>query len=123
MKDYAIYMLDADGVVATWNSGAERIKGYRADEVLGRHFSLFYPPELRSSDLPGRELRIAATEGRYEEEGWRARKNGERFRASVVLSAIHDPVQRRAAGLREDHARPHGAATHGGADAIRRRAG
>ena len=91
VKDYAIYMLDADGMVATWNAGAERIKGYPAHEVIGQHYSLFYPPELRASGLPAQEIHIAATEGRYEEEGWRVRKNGERFRASVVLNAIHDP--------------------------------
>ncbi len=92
VKDHAIFMLDPDGLVATWNAGAERIKGYRASEVLGVHFSLFYPPELRASDHPAEEIQIAASQGSYEEEGWRVRKNGERFWASVVLTAIHDPV-------------------------------
>lgn len=92
VNDYAIFMLDPDGKVATWNSGAQRIKGYRANEVVGKHFSIFYPPEHAHTDRPERELRIAATEGRYQEEGWRIRKNGERFWASVVLTAIRGPV-------------------------------
>jgi PAS domain S-box-containing protein len=91
VKDYAIFMLDAEGYVLSWNPGAERIKGYSADEIVGRHFSTFYPPELTAIGHPARELDIARTLGRYEEEGIRVRKNGERFWASVVLSAVHDP--------------------------------
>ncbi len=92
VKDYALYMLDPDGKITTWNVGAERIKGYRAGEILGKHFSVFYPPEAIAARQPERELEIAAKVGRYEEEGWRLRKNGERFWGSVVLSAIVDPV-------------------------------
>jgi PAS domain S-box-containing protein len=90
VKDYAIFMLDVDGRVSSWNSGAERINGYRADEIIGRHFSAFYPPEARAIDWPAHELRVARLEGRYEEEGWRIRKDGSRFLASVVISPVHD---------------------------------
>ena len=90
VKDYAIFMLDPDGTIATWNTGAQNIKGYRADEVIGRHFSLFYPDEDVAAGRPERELRIAAAEGRYEEEGWRVRKDGQRVWANVVLTAVHD---------------------------------
>ena len=89
--DYAIYMLDADGRVATWNPGAERFKGYTADEIIGQHFSRFFQPEDRESDLPGRALREAAREGRFEAEGWRVRKDGSRFWAHAVLDAIRTP--------------------------------
>ena len=92
VKDYAIFMLDPGGTIATWNSGAERINGYRADEVIGKHFSIFYPATDIEAGRPERELRIARAEGRYEEEGWRIRKNGDRFWASVVLTAIHAPA-------------------------------
>jgi len=88
--DYAIFMLDRDGIVTNWNSGAERIKGYRAEEIVGQHFSRFYTPEDRASGAPARALGIAMREGRYEAEGWRLRKNGERFWASVVIDAIYD---------------------------------
>ena len=82
-----IFMLDPDGRVATWNAGAERIKGYRAEEIIGQHFSRFYPPEdIAREQAPARELEIAAREGRYEEEGWRVRKDGSRFWASVVIA-------------------------------------
>ena len=88
IHDFAIYMLDAEGRVATWNPGAERFKGYRADEVLGEHFERFFTPEDRSTDLPRNALRIAAREGRMETEGWRVRKDGTQFWAHVVLDAI-----------------------------------
>ena len=88
--DYAIFMLDAEGYVANWNSGAQRIKGYTADEVIGRHFSMFYTDEDRQAGLPARGLRIAAESGRFEKEGWRVRKDGSRFWANVVLDAIRD---------------------------------
>ena len=88
--DYAIFMLDRDGIVTNWNSGAERIKGYRADEIVGQHFSRFYTPEDRASGVPARALATAMREGRYEAEGWRLRKNGERFWASVVIDAVYD---------------------------------
>jgi PAS domain S-box-containing protein len=90
VRDYAIFMLDPGGHIASWNSGAEAIKGYKADEVIGKHFSIFYTPEEAAAGRPERELRIATAEGRYEEEGIRVRKNGERFWANVVLSAIRD---------------------------------
>jgi PAS domain S-box-containing protein len=92
VKDYAIFMLDPTGRITSWNRGAERIKGYRADEILGAHFSLFYPLDAIAARHPEHELDVANREGRYEEEGWRLRKDGERFWASVVITAIHDPV-------------------------------
>jgi PAS domain S-box-containing protein len=86
--DYAIYMLDPSGVVTNWNVGAERLKGYTADEIVGHHFSKFYTKEDRTTGLPARVLDTAAREGRYEAEGWRVRKDGGRFWASVVVDAI-----------------------------------
>jgi PAS domain S-box-containing protein len=88
VSDYAIYMLEPTGHVATWNPGARRFKGYEAEEVIGRHFSAFFTEEDRASDLPGRILRTAAEEGRFESEGWRVRKDGTRFWAQVVVDPI-----------------------------------
>ena len=88
--DYGIFMLDPDGRIVTWNLGAERLKGYSASEVIGQHFSIFYPEEARARRCPDEELRRAAVDGRYEEEGWRLRKDGSRFWASVVITALHD---------------------------------
>jgi PAS domain S-box-containing protein len=90
VKDYAIFMLDPQGQVLTWNSGARLIKGYEAHEIIGAHFSRFYPPEALARDLPGHELRVASAEGRFEDEGWRVRKDGSMFWANVVLTAIYD---------------------------------
>jgi diguanylate cyclase (GGDEF)-like protein/PAS domain S-box-containing protein len=90
VRDYAILMLDVDGNVATWNAGAERFKGYRADEIIGRHFSTFYPSEDIAAGKPARELEIAAAEGRLEDEGWRLRRDGSRFWANVVITALRD---------------------------------
>jgi PAS domain S-box-containing protein len=90
VKDYAIFMLDGRGVVQTWNTGARRIKGYAADEIIGSHFSRFYPEEELRARKPERELEIAARSGTYEEEGWRLRKDGTRFWASVLITAMHD---------------------------------
>jgi formate hydrogenlyase transcriptional activator len=90
VKDYAIFMLDAHGAVKSWNEGARRIKGYAAQEIIGRHFSCFYPPEIVERGMPDEEIRIAAEEGRWEGEGWRIRKDGSRFWANVVLTALHD---------------------------------
>jgi len=92
LTDYAIIMLDRDGYVSNWNPGAQRIKGYAAEEIIGKHFSIFYTPEDRASGVPEQALDIVRKEGRYEVESWRLRKNGERFRASVVMDAIrgHD---------------------------------
>jgi PAS domain S-box-containing protein len=89
VTDYAIYMLDAEGYVRTWNPGGERIKGYGSDEIIGCHFSRFYCEEDVATGLPARNLRTARTEGRYAGEGWRLRKDGTRFHASVVI----DPIQ------------------------------
>ena len=89
--DYAILMLDVEGNVTTWNPGAERFKGYQAEEIIGRHFSVFYPPEDAAAGKPGRELEVAAAEGRLEDEGWRVRKDGSRFWANVVITALRDP--------------------------------
>jgi PAS domain S-box-containing protein len=86
--DYAIYVLDPTGIVTTWNSGAEKIKGYRASEIIGRHFEVFFLAEDRAEGRPQRELGIAASEGRYDEEGWRVRKDGSRFWAHVVVTAL-----------------------------------
>jgi PAS domain S-box-containing protein len=91
VQDYAIFMLDVSGVVVSWNAGAERIKGYRADEICGRHFSVFYPPQDVEAGKPAEELRIAAEAGRLEDEGWRVRKDGSRFWAVVVMTAMRDP--------------------------------
>ena len=94
VKDYAIFMLDPSGRVATWNAGAERIKGYRADEIIGQHFSRFYPPAEVLAGKPGHELEVAGREGRFEDEGWRLRKDGTRFWANVIITALHDPSGR-----------------------------
>jgi len=88
VQDYAILMLDPEGRITTWNEGAERIKGYRAEEIIGEHFSKFYPPEAVAQDKPSQELKIAAEQGRFEEEGWRVRKDGSLFWASVVITAL-----------------------------------
>jgi len=90
VKDYAIFMLDPQGVVATWNAGAQLIKGYRPQEIIGRHFSCFYSDEEVRSGKCERELAIASREGRFEEEGWRVRKGGSRFWANVVITAVRD---------------------------------
>ncbi|MBY3313415.1 hybrid sensor histidine kinase/response regulator [Rhizobium laguerreae] len=90
VSDYAIYMLDPDGNVSSWNFGAERIKGYRPQEIIGRHFSTFYTPEDREAGVPQTALDIARAEGRFEREGWRVRKDGSRFWASVVIDVIRD---------------------------------
>jgi PAS domain S-box-containing protein len=91
VKDYAIFMLDETGRVASWNAGAERIKGYAAEEIIGQHFSVFYSAQDLLSGKPARELDVATAEGRYEEESWRVRKDGSRFAASVVITAVRDP--------------------------------
>jgi two-component system, sensor histidine kinase and response regulator len=90
VQDYAIYRLDREGHVTSWNAGAERIKGYQAAEILGRHFSCFYTPEDIAAGKPAAELQIAAAEGHFEHEGWRLRKDGSRLWANVLISAIRD---------------------------------
>src|SRR3984885_11897030 len=90
VREYAIFMLDASGHVLTWNAGAERIKGYRADDIIGQHFSRFYPPEALARGLPEQELQIASRTGSFEDEGWRVRKDGSLFWANVVITAMRD---------------------------------
>ncbi len=86
--DYAIFLLDTNGKVMTWNAGAERFKGYRAEEIIGQHFSVFYPPEDVAAGKPEHELAAAASHGHVEDEGWRVRQNGTRFWANVVITAV-----------------------------------
>ena len=88
VRDYAIFALDATGHVLTWNAGAEHLKGYKASEIIGRHFSVFYPPEDVAAGKPGVELVGAARDGRFEDEGWRVRKDGTRFWANVIVTAL-----------------------------------
>lgn len=90
VQDYAIFMLDPEGHILTWNQGAERIKGYRASEIVGKHFSVFYPEEDNRRGKPAWELAIAAKEGRFEDEDWRLRKDGSRFWANVIITAVKD---------------------------------
>src|ERR1700687_650381 len=94
VQEYAIFMLDVLGHVTTWNTGAERIKGYGISEIIGKHFSVFYPEEDIRAGKPQRELEIAAKEGRLEDEGWRLRKDGSRFWANVVITALRDKAGR-----------------------------
>src|SRR5215208_1773125 len=90
VTDYAIYLIDPNGIVASWNRGAQRFKGYTEEEIIGEHFSRFYTDEDRQSGLPVRALETAAREGRFETEGWRVRKDGTRMWADVVIDAIRD---------------------------------
>jgi PAS domain S-box-containing protein len=90
VRDYGLFNLDLDGTVTTWNEGAERIAGYRADEIIGRHFSVFYPADDIAADKPARELAIVRRDGRFEEEGWRLRKGGQRYWSNVVITAIYN---------------------------------
>jgi PAS domain S-box-containing protein len=90
VQDYAIFMLDPRGNVSTWNAGAERIKGYKASEIIGKNFSTFYPDHDVRSGKPAMELEVAAREGRFEDEGWRVRKDGTRFWANVIITAVRD---------------------------------
>jgi len=89
--DYGIFLLDTEGHVVSWNTGAQRLKGWRREEILGRHFSTFYPPEAIATGWPQEELRRAVRDGRFEDEGWRLRKDGTRFWANVVITALRDP--------------------------------
>jgi PAS domain S-box-containing protein len=90
VEDYAIFMMDSRGIITSWNKGAERIKGWQAHEIIGKHYSVFYPPEEIDGGRPDRQLVIAAQENHFEDEGWRVRKDGSRFWASVVISPIRD---------------------------------
>src|SRR6185369_8490663 len=88
VKDYAVYVLDPLGNVASWNQGAERIKGYTAFEILGKHFSLFFTLQDIQAGKPEQEMQIAIQEGQFQGEGWRVRKDGSQFWANIVLTAI-----------------------------------
>jgi PAS domain S-box-containing protein len=90
VRDYAVFMLDTEGRVTTWNSGAQSMKGYTAEDIIGQHFSRFYTPEAIAADQPHRALEIAKREGRYEEEGWRVRKDGSHLLANVVFNTVYD---------------------------------
>jgi len=92
VQDYAIFMLDPEGRVSSWNAGAQRIKGYQASEIMGKHFSAFYSDEDREAGKPQRALEIAARDGRVEDEGWRVRKDGSKFWANVVVTALREPA-------------------------------
>ncbi len=91
VQDYAIFLLNPDGIIMTWNAGAERIKGYKASEIIGESFERFYSRDPRESGWPKRELEIAKSVGRFTDEGWRVRKDGSTFWASVVITALRDP--------------------------------
>src|SRR5689334_23483059 len=90
VQDYAIFALDKEGYIRSWNAGAQRFKGYTAEEAIGKHFSIFYPRELVAEGFPEFELRTATNTGRFEDEGWRIRKDGSRFWANVVITALRD---------------------------------
>ncbi len=90
VRDYAIFMLDPQGYIGSWNLGAQLLKGYTANEIIGKHFSIFYPPEDLAAGKPAHELEVATREGRYEEEGWRLRKDGTSFWANVLITALFD---------------------------------
>ena len=94
VQDYAIFMMDPEGRIVSWNAGAERIKGYKADQIIGRNFSCFYPPEEIERGRPAEVLRMAAGTGRHEESGMRVRRNGSRFLASVAITALRDTAGR-----------------------------
>lgn len=90
VKDYSIIMLDPTGHVMTWNEGAQRIKQWKPEEIIGKHFSAFYPPEALQKGFPAYELQSATRDGRFEDEGWRVRKDGSRFWANVIITALHN---------------------------------
>jgi PAS domain S-box-containing protein len=90
VRDYAIFMLDPQGIVLTWNAGAEALKGYQASEIIGQHFSKFYPEDAIAKNWPAHELSVATAEGRFEDEGWRLRRDGSQFWANVVITAVRD---------------------------------
>ena len=106
VTDYALIRLDAHGVVSGWNAGAQRIKGYAEYEIVGRHFSCFYTVADRAAGVPERALATAATSGTFTAEGWRVRKDGSLFFASVVIDAIRDE-EGEPHRFRKDHARHH----------------
>jgi PAS domain S-box-containing protein len=89
VEDYAIFMLSPEGIIASWNAGAQRSKGYRAEEIVGQHFRVFYTPDKQAERHPEHELELALRDGRYQEEGWRVRKDGSQFWANVIITAIY----------------------------------
>src|SRR2546430_7184442 len=91
VRDYAIFMLDGAGRVLTWNAGAQRLKGYRAEDIIGKHFACFYPTDAVEAGTPARLLALAARDGRVEDEGWRVRQDGSRFWADVIITALREP--------------------------------
>ena len=90
IKDYAIFMLNPQGIIVSWNEGAKRIKGYTANEIIGKHFSIFYTQEDLDDKKPERELKIAIATGKYEEEGWRVRKDGSLFWVNVIITTVYN---------------------------------
>ncbi len=92
VSDYAIFMLDTTGHILTWNIGAQRIKGYKAGEITGKHFSVFYPSQAVADKFPEYELKKAKEDGRFEDEGWRLRKDGSTFWANVVITAVYNKL-------------------------------
>ncbi|NUO71999.1 MAG: PAS domain S-box protein, partial [Frateuria sp.] len=92
VTDYGIFLLDTSGHIVSWNSGAQKLKGWTREEILGRHFSIFYPRDAIERGWPDEELRRATADGRFEDEGWRVRKDGSRFWANVVITALRDPA-------------------------------
>ncbi|HET8744063.1 MAG TPA: PAS domain S-box protein, partial [Ramlibacter sp.] len=92
VTDYGIFMLDPEGRIVSWNTGAQKLKGWHRDEILGKHFSIFYPPDAVASGWPQEELRLARQRGRFEDEGWRVRKDGTRFWANVIITALYGPM-------------------------------
>ena len=111
VEDYAIFTLDPAGIIQSWNRGAERIKQYAAGEIVGRHFSEFYPETDRAKRLPEEELETATREGRFEDEGWRLRKDGSQFWAGVTITAVRSATGEAREGVRT--ARDRGAALFG----------
>ena len=91
IEDYAIFLLDPNGIVMSWNKGAERNKGYKSSEIIGKHFSIFYTQQDVDAQKPQKELEIAQRIGRIEDEDWRVRKNGSRFWANVIITALRNP--------------------------------
>ena len=91
VRDYAIFILDLEGRVTTWNAGAQRIKGYAPEQIIGKHFSVFYPPDVDAETICEAELELATRDGRFEGEGWRIRQDGSRFWANVVITALRRP--------------------------------
>ena len=113
--DYAIFMIGPEGHILSWNAGANRLKGYSADEILGQHFSTFYTQEDKEAGLPHKAIAIARETGRFAGEGWRVRKNGSRFWAMVVLDAIRDE-EGELGRICQSHTRHHGTAGSSPAD-------